>query len=276
MQKLRLLKNQWAGITVKIIITTVFLLLPTSIFAKNLPVPFITQAPYGNWSQPWQDACEETSVAIVNAYYENNNLNNKATAKKAIEGVLNIKERFYGKSHSEKITQVAELINKFLPWESTLIENPTLEQVKEQLDKNQPILLPAYGKALHNPYFKNGGPDYHLLVISGYDNEKQEFITQEPGTRYGLDFRYKYDTILDANHDFLPKNQTKNGKKIMLFTQKNLEQTKDLDGDNDGLTKTEEIKYGSITWLKDSDGDGYTDGEEVKAGYSPTKKLLKL
>lgn len=252
-----------------------FLFFPLSALAINLPVQFTSQAPYGNWRQPWQDACEETSIVMVNSYYQNLKLD-KVHAKKEILNIFTIKEKIYGKSLDENIEKVKNLINNFLSWESTLVENPTLEQIKEQIDQNQPVIVPAYGRALHNKYFKNGGPEYHMLVVSGYDDDKQEFIVQEPGTSRGLDFRYKYDTILNANHDFLPKKLTKNGKKIMLFTKNSIADTKNLDGDKDGLIKADEIFYQSLTWLKDSDGDSFLDGAEVQNGFSPTKKFEKL
>jgi len=33
--------------------------LPVKVY---LAVPFLCQAPYGNWQQPWQDACEEAAI----------------------------------------------------------------------------------------------------------------------------------------------------------------------------------------------------------------------
>lgn len=258
-----------------VIIITVFFFVPSLTQGKNLTVPFSSQAPDGNWSQPWQDFCEETSIMMVNSFYAGKTLTKKS-AKEDILLVNKIKETVYDKSLDENAEKITSLINNFLPWSSQVINNPTLKQLKEQIDLGQPVLLPVYGKALRNPYFKNGGPDYHLIVISGYDNSSREFITNDPGTRRGLDFRYNYDTILGAMHDYLPNKQTKNGQVVAIFTKKDIASTSGYDGDHDGLNKEEEIFYGSKTWLKDSDGDGYIDGEEVKNGYSPTKKLQKL
>lgn len=261
-----------------LIVSTIFLLLPQISFAINLKVPFTPQAPYGNWHQPWQDACEETSIAMVNNYYQNNFTKklNVAKAKNDINEIIKIKEGKWGKSLDENTTKVIDLINNFLPWEAKAIINPSLEDLKNEIDNNRPIIIPAYGKALKNPYFKNGGPEYHMLVISGYDNDKNEFITQEPGTKYGLDFRYSFAIIMDAFHDYKPNGKTKDGEKIAIFTIGEITDSGKLDGDNDGLSKADEIIYASILWLRDSDGDGFTDGNEVNNGYSPTKKYIKL
>ncbi|MBI5222398.1 MAG: C39 family peptidase [Candidatus Magasanikbacteria bacterium] len=258
------------------IFVLLFIFLPVPVFAQtNLPVPFTSQAPYGYWGQPWQDTCEETAILMVDSFYNNKKLSNKSIAKQEILRILNIKTNAYGKGLDENAEQMANLINDFLNWEATIIENPTIEQIKSQIDAGQPVIIPAYGKALHNPHFRSGGPEYHSLVISGYDDDKKQFIVQEPGTRYGLDFRYNYDTLMNAIHDFLPNKQTKNGRKVALFTSKTLTTSAGADGDKDGLSKAKELEYGTITWLKDSDGDGFTDGEEVKNGYSPTKKFKK-
>ena len=39
-----------------------------------ISVPFTSQAPEKNWEQPWQDACEEAAVLMLDAYYKNYNL----------------------------------------------------------------------------------------------------------------------------------------------------------------------------------------------------------
>jgi len=44
-----------------------------------------------------------------------------------------------------------------------------------------------------------------------------------------------------------------------------------LDSDQDGLSDTEEISYGTDPKKQDTDGDGYSDGAEIKGGYDPLK-----
>lgn len=261
-----------------IVLSTIVLLLPASVLANSLLVPFTSQAPDGRWVEPWFNACEETSVAMVDNFYQNST-NKKITknkAKKDILQILKIKESRWGKSLDENAEKIVELINNYLPWEAKIVENPTIEDIKNEIDNNQPVIIPAYGKALQNKYFRNGGPIYHMLVISGYDDATNEFITEEPGTIRGLDFRYSYDKLINAIHNFVDRGKTKDGPKVAIFTSKELTTSAELDADNDGLTKAEEIKYGTITWTKDSDNDGYSDGAEVKSGYSPTKKFEKI
>jgi hypothetical protein len=41
------------------------------------------------------------------------------------------------------------------------------------------------------------------------------------------------------------------------------------DADADGLSREEEVLYGTDAHNPDSDGDGYSDGDEVESGYNP-------
>lgn len=197
-----------------------FLILsPATTFAvsKTLTIPHTSQAPYGYWGQPWQDTCEEASIVMVEAFYNNKKLNKKTARAKMLD-LLKKKNKTFGWGLDENADKVVKIINKFYKWKAKVVKNPTIEMLKEEIDNGRPIIVPAYGRALKNPHFKQGGPDYHMFVISGYNDEKKEFIVQEPGTRYGLDFRYKYDTVMNAMHDFHGLNKTKTGPKAAIFT----------------------------------------------------------
>lgn len=248
------------------------------VFAFTLRVPFTLQAPYSDWRQPWQDACEEATILIVDQFYKGFQAERipKKTAHDEILRIVNIENKHFGFNKDTNVSQIVEIINNFFNWEAKEVEDPSVEDIKSELDMQRPVIVPLYGKQLNNPYFLRGGPDYHTVVVKGYDDETQEFITQEPGVGRGLDYRYSYDTLVNAMHDFLPANKTKYGQKKAIFTQKNLQKSAELDGDKDGLTKIEEIKQGSALWLADSDDDGFDDGQETREGYSPIVNEKKL
>ncbi|MFH0857881.1 MAG: C39 family peptidase [Candidatus Magasanikbacteria bacterium] len=237
-------------------------------------VPFTSQAPLGLWEEPWANACEEASITMVAKYYENQKTHRVQAiittdeAQGDILNALQYKNVSYGVRKDEDALMVASLINRFYPFEATTFLNPTLESMLIELRGGRPVIIPVSGKELKNPYFINGGPNYHMLVLSGYDEEKEEFITQEPGTRYGLDFRYSYATILDAIHDFSSGDMSKSVKKA-IFTNPLGENTNKYDWDEDGLTKEEEFTYHTNPSLSDTDFDGYPDGIEIQYGYSP-------
>lgn len=249
-------------------------LLPSTANAGSFSVPFTAQAPEGRWVQPWEDMCEEASIIMVDQYYQKRELT-VPRSKALLLHIFHLKNKHFGRSLDESAETMTALINNFLPWEAHIVNNPSLEQIKEQIDLERPVIVPVSGKDLKNPRFRNGGPRYHVLVISGYNDQKQEFITQEPGTKYGLDFRYTYDTIMDANHD-LVSGDIREGSRRMIFTISELDGSKDSDGDKDGLTKAEEIAFGTSLTEQDTDRDGFMDGTEVSNGYSPTTNEMKL
>ncbi|MEK7073007.1 MAG: C39 family peptidase [Patescibacteria group bacterium] len=83
-----------------------------------------------------------------------------------------------------------------------------------------PIIVPVYAPALKNPHYENGGPDYHVLVLTGYDDTDGVFIVNDPGTKDGEGLRFPYDTFMSAIHDLDLENYVA-GKKAVLFTKQN-------------------------------------------------------
>ena len=55
---------------------------------------------------------------------------------------------------------------------------------------------------MQNPHFQRGGPIYHTIIITGYDDSDGTFITNEPGTRYGKNYRYGQKLLFDAIRDW--------------------------------------------------------------------------
>ncbi len=244
---------------------------PTIVNAVSLNVPFTSQAPIGDWRQPWLDACEEANILMVDRYYRGDRSEtiDKEQAVKELLQIIKIKENYYGHSLDESAEKIINIINNFFTWEARIVPSPSIDEIKKEIDNGKPVILPVSGKELQNPFFRNGGPDFHTVVIIGYDDIKKEFITQEPGTIRGNRFRYSYNILMDAMHDLL-SGRTKLGPKLAIFTSPKITHSKLLDADRDGLTKIDEIKHGTILWLKDSDGDGYSDGTEINNDHSPT------
>ena len=77
---------------------------------------------------------------------------------------------------------------------------PTTNELKKELADGNLVIVPVDGQALPNPYFRQPGPPYHVLVITGYESD--EFITNDPGTKRGGSFRYKYEDLVKVIHDY--------------------------------------------------------------------------
>ena len=168
--------------------------------AINLDVPFTSQAPEKNWDQPWQDACEEAAIIMLEAYYKEYDLSPLFVKDEILKMTEWESEQGWGSSiNANKVKQLAE-------WyidaghNLKIINNPTIDGIKKLVSSGKPVLVLADGKALPNPYFSNGGPVYHALIIRGYTDEK--FITNDPGTQFGENFTYTYSDLMSAIHDW--------------------------------------------------------------------------
>lgn len=180
----------------------------------NLAVPFTSQAPHENWDQPYQDACEEASIAMAH-YFFVKKVFTPESADREILDMVAFEEREFGYGYDISAEETARVIRSFYGYKNVeLIANPTVPVIKSVLAKGLPIIAPVYGRALGNPYFTPPGPTYHMLVIKGYTRDK--FITNDPGTRRGADYLYSYETMMNAIHDW-NGGDVVNGQKIIII-----------------------------------------------------------
>ena len=183
----------------------------------NLDVPFTSQAPESNWDQPWQDACEEATILMLDAYYKGYNLSPLFAKDELLKMVDWETERNWGNSISlEYVQEVAEwyMGDSF---SFHIQKEPSIEGIKQTLATGNPVLVVAYGKSLDNPNFREGGPEYHALIIRGYNDDG--FITNDPGTRNGKEFFYTYDNLMSSIHDW-NGGDVENGKAVVLVAER--------------------------------------------------------
>lgn len=178
----------------------------------NLDMPFYTQAPFANWDYPWQEACEEASILLVANKYFNHNW----TAAQFNDEILKMVEwqsRAFGDYWHTTMEQTAKILDEMLGLKSVLHKDPSLEEIKKILAKGHFIILPLDGKLLQNPYFKNGGPVYHVVPVKGYTKENG-IITHDVGTRRGEDYVYSWEIINRSFHDYA--EPMSRGERVLL------------------------------------------------------------
>jgi hypothetical protein len=198
---------------------------PTTIKSDGLPdkhlisTAFVPQAPEKIWDQPWQDACEEAAILTVRYFLENENPD-LATMLKDYEELL-----AKSSTHDINLEAMGRVATDLYGYQTKIIDDPTIEDIKSYLAKDIPVIIPANGKTLYqeNKHFKSGGPWYHNLVILGYDDTKKLFTVHDVGTQFGAYFSYSYTTLMDSIHDF-PESKIKeeidNGQKRVLVLLK--------------------------------------------------------
>jgi hypothetical protein len=186
--------------------------IPDEVFIK---VPFTSQAPFKNWDEYHEEACEETALLMVKYFNDNKKLSPEI-AEKEIQALISFQLKKYGDYRDSDASQLVKLAKDFYALENLrVIYDFQKEDLKKWLAKGKPIIVPAAGRLLHNPNFTYPGPLYHNLVLTGYTGK--EIITNDPGTRKGENYRYDADVLYEAIHDFPGKKEAiATGRKAMI------------------------------------------------------------
>ena len=165
----------------------------------NLDIPFIIQAPFNDWSYPFNHTCEEAAVLMVNYYLEGQTSVDQAQIKQELLDIVEYQTKNYGFHEDTSAAQTAKLISDYYGYAAEVKYGISSEDIKKELARGNPVIVPAAGRLLNNQYFKPPGPLYHMLVIKGYNADG--FITNDGGTRMGADLIYSYQVIENAIHD---------------------------------------------------------------------------
>ncbi len=187
----------------------------------KLKVPYTSEIPNGTWTKPWNNACEEASIVMVEGYYFGYETTTKQIAIANMSSLFKIENKIFGSNADTDTTRTAKLINDYTDISATIKENPTLEEIKSELTEGRPVIAMLYMKNIvnKNHRFRAGGSYYHVLVIIGFDDNTKEFITNDNGdSKTGAGFRYKYDAIMTNLHDFNYKTRHADGPHRVLFT----------------------------------------------------------
>lgn len=166
----------------------------------NLDVPFTPQAPFANWQQPYQDACEEAAVLMVERFWQNRTVSAQQADETFLKMVKFQEERygFYKDSNAAETSRWAEQFYPHLTAQTRY--GVTADDITAALARGAPVIVLVNGRRLGNPFYTPPGPDKHTLVIKGVRDES--FITNDPGTRRGADFVYPQEKVLEAMIDY--------------------------------------------------------------------------
>lgn len=178
----------------------------------NLKMTFYSQAPFGNWDYPWQEACEEASILLVaNTYFDHNWI--REDFNDQILKLVEWEKKRFGSYEHTNVDQTAAMIDEYLGLKSVIHEDPTFDDVKKAVAEGHLVVMTFAGKKLGNPFYTNGGPNYHAMVIKGY-KLGEKIITADVGTKRGEDYVYSWETVDAALHDYA--EPIENGAKRMI------------------------------------------------------------
>jgi hypothetical protein len=198
-----------------------------------LTVPYINESPDNSWTGPWKNACEEASMTMVDKYYYGLSSVSIAVAKKEMTIFFDYQNKLWGGNANSDTARTAQMINAETIYNATIIEKPTLTQIKSELQAKRPVIVPLYGFDLHNPNIPfvpaPRGTSYHMFVIIGYDDIAKEFITNDPGdSKDGAGYRYDYDVVMNAIHDYSFITKHADGSARAIFTYPKLVKLADI------------------------------------------------
>jgi len=166
-------------------------------------VPFTPQAPLGNWTDVREgNGCEEASILM--AYYWA--IGEKINSEEAVKEIRNISDFSYkllGHFHDISNEDTLKLLKKYFKYNNAYLENKlSVETIKSKLSEEKILIVAVNGDKLENPNYQIPKPANHKIVIVGFDDTTQEFITNDPGTSRGGGFRYKYYKLIEAITDY--------------------------------------------------------------------------
>ncbi|MFA5020649.1 MAG: C39 family peptidase [Patescibacteria group bacterium] len=166
----------------------------------QLKVLFAQQAPFANWDAEHEEACEEASMIMADRYFSGQPLDEKIMEAE-LQKLFNW-EADHGYQVDLTAQETVDILRDYFGRTARLSTDVSADQIKYELAQGRLIIIPAAGRELGNPNFKQPGPIYHMLVIKGYND--REFITNDPGTRKGNSYVYAYSALINAIHNWNP------------------------------------------------------------------------
>jgi len=188
--------------------------------AVHIHAPYYSQAPDGNRNLPWSMLCSEANLALA-AYAVQWIPLSKEQFKEDILAMIPIQEKAFGTYFSIPMRDLKSLYDTMYPdaGNAWILENPSLEDIKSELAQGNLIIAPTAGKLLENPFFINGWPRFHTILIIWYDD--RYFYTNEVGMSNGANYRYTHETVMHAMHDFVLEGDITRWDKLVMVVERN-------------------------------------------------------
>lgn len=182
-------------------------------------VPFTSQAPHANWDTVHKETCEEASSLMAARYAkgERSGLINPDDAEAELQRIIAWERETFGYFEDTNAEETARILKEFYNLPKVSVRHGiTLEDIKKEVGQGKLVIVPAAGRQLGNPFFTAPGPLYHMPLVVGYTRD--QIITNDPGTKRGLGFRYDNEVFFKAIHDWTGNKDTiETGAKAMII-----------------------------------------------------------
>lgn len=182
----------------------------------QIDLPFTPQAPFAIWDKDHNEACEEAAILMVHFYLQGRT-STPEIANQEILKMIDYQRKNWSGHFDLEAKEVARLAKEFYGYKNArVVYDISIEEIKREIFKGNPPILPAAGRKLQNPYYKRPGPLYHMLVAIGWDEEKKEIVVNDPGTKRGKGFHYPYQILENALHEW-NEGKVESGRRAMIL-----------------------------------------------------------
>jgi hypothetical protein len=167
-----------------------------------LTMPFVVQAPSGEWSdERFQNACEEASILMVGSWLKGEKV--ITDARKQMLAIMDFEREKFGEASDTSAADTNIILQEYFGvTESAVVTLKTKADLQALIENGNVIIVPTDGRKLGNPFFTSPGPEMHMLVIFSYNPKTKEYIVNDPGTKRGAKYHYKEQVLFDVIADY--------------------------------------------------------------------------
>jgi len=168
-------------------------------------VPFLVQAPFGNWGDPrLAQGCEEAAALMAVAWAKGQTSISPATGRKQIIAISNWEKKNLGYYQDTSIQDTADQIFKrYLGFTSIEVrKNISTADIISEIQNGNILLVAIDGRRIASPYYRKPAPLQHTILVFGYDLATDSFRVNDPGTIHGAGWKVPQTTLQAALQDY--------------------------------------------------------------------------
>jgi hypothetical protein len=159
---------------------------------------------------------------MVKSFYQGKSTLSAREAASDMQRYFDLQDRVWGSNANADAARMVEIISQSGDFVASMQEQPTIEDLEQELRAGYPVITLHFGRNLHNKNipFLPSGSYYHVLVLVGFDPMAKEFIVNDDGdTKTGEHRRYGYDLFMASLHDYSFETKKADGPARVLFTR---------------------------------------------------------
>ena len=166
-------------------------------------VPFTSQAPLGEWSDPRQaDGCEEAAIVMAMAWARGGGDIPAEEAKRDIVNISEYEKVIWGFFQDTSIADTARLMRDIYGHSGVMVQDDIgAENIKDALAAGNVVIVPINTQMTGLVKYKNG-PPRHTVIAVGYDEQQDKIIMHDPYTGGAYDLQLSSSALNNSLWDY--------------------------------------------------------------------------